>query len=290
MMTVFINPDTHILRGGWRLAIFLALVVVPQFASFIYSETPQIVQGNEVPVSASTIIFYFVAITWALFISWICLHFVDQLDLSSLGFFPHRGCSRDIVFGFGLSFMMISLVVLIQSLAGGTTINIARAPALEASYEVLGALLLFGLAASFEEILFRGYPLQTLLRSLPSAAAVVIAALLFAIAHSNNPSPTMLSTVNTFFAGIWLGVAYLKTRSLWFPSGLHIGWNWTMGALYGLPVSGLHVPARPLLSAESAEPIWLTGGVYGPEGGVAATLVLLCGTLVISQLPLRSSR
>ena len=290
MMTVFINPDTHILRGGWRLAIFLALVVIPQFASFLYIDTPQIAQGNEVPVSTAAIVFYFVAITWVLFISWICLHFVDQVDFSSLGFFLHRRWARDIGVGFGLSFVMIGLVVLIQSLGGGTTIKVYPTPALEAFYEVLGALLLFGVSASFEEILFRGYPLQTLLRSIPPAAAVVISALIFAIAHSNNPSPTLLSTANTFLAGIWLGVAYLKTRTLWFPTGLHIGWNWTMGALYGLPVSGLHVPARPLLVAESAEPVWLTGGVYGPEGGVATTLVLLCGTFVISQLRLRSSQ
>ena len=185
---------------------------------------------------------------------------------------------------------MISAVLLIQSLGGGTTVSVSQGPMLVASYEVLGTLLLFGVAASFEEILFRGYPLQTLLRSLPSAAAVVASALIFTFAHSANPSLTLLSPVNTCIAGVWLGVAYLKTRTLWFPAGLHIGWNWTMGALYGLPVSGLHLPARTLLAAESAEPVWLTGGDYGPEGGVAATLVLIAATFVISRLPFRSSR
>jgi hypothetical protein len=154
---------------------------------------------------------------------------------------------------------------------------------------VSGALPVFAIAASFEEVLFRGYPLQTLMRSLPAVAAIIVSAALFSLAHSRNPSQTVLAPINTFLAGAWLGVAYFKTRSLWFPTGLHIGWNWAMGALYGLPVSGLHVPQQSILATRSTSPEWLTGGGYGPEGGAAATIVLIVATLIILRWNARST-
>ncbi|HZB44358.1 MAG TPA: hypothetical protein VE360_03915, partial [Pyrinomonadaceae bacterium] len=73
-----------------------------------------------------------------------------------------------------------------------------------------------------------------------------------------------------------------RTRSLWFAFGLHWSWNWTMGALLGLPVSGIRdITPDPLLRATDAGPAWLTGGPYGPEGGLAATLALVVSTLFV---------
>ncbi|HEY6404418.1 MAG TPA: CPBP family intramembrane glutamic endopeptidase, partial [Blastocatellia bacterium] len=85
---------------------------------------------------------------------------------------------------------------------------------------------------------------------------------------------------NTTLAGIWLSVAYLKTRNLWFPTELHFMWNWTMGVFFGIPISGL-LTERPLFIVSNDGPVWLTGGNYGSEGGVAATLVLIIATIVI---------
>jgi hypothetical protein len=88
--------------------------------------------------------------------------------------------------------------------------------------------------------------------------------------------------INTTLAGVWLAVAYLRTRSLWFPLGIHWSWNWTMGAVLGLPVSGINqITPQPLMRAVDQGPAWLTGGSYGIEGGAACTLVLLISTLFI---------
>src|SRR5205085_4430420 len=126
------------------------------------------------------------------------------------------------------------------------------------------ASLLLVVAAAFEEIVFRGYAFQTLLRDVPAWLPIILLSLLFGLAHWSNPSRTTFSTINTMLAGIWLAVAYLKTRSLWFTTALHFSWNWTMGLFFGLPVSGL--PLRPsLLTANSEAPLWLTGGSYGCE-------------------------
>jgi hypothetical protein len=87
--------------------------------------------------------------------------------------------------------------------------------------------------------------------------------------HARNPSASALSIANTALAGVLLSLAYLRTRALWLPIGLHLSWNYAQAFLYGLPVSGLEFSAK-LLSAQPGEVVWLSGGSYGPEGSVLA--------------------
>jgi len=105
----------------------------------------------------------------------------------------------------------------------------------------------------------------------------------FAAVHLANPNVVPGFTfVNTALAGVWLAIAYLRTRSLWLPFGLHWSWNWTQASLLGLPVSGINrVAPTPVLHAFNAGPDWLTGGAYGIEGGAACTIALLASTLVV---------
>ncbi|HEX8423827.1 MAG TPA: CPBP family intramembrane glutamic endopeptidase, partial [Pyrinomonadaceae bacterium] len=151
-----------------------------------------------------------------------------------------------------------------------------------------GSAVIFVFAAAAEEMLFRGYPLQTMMRALPFLAAVIPSSVLFAYVHLDNPNVAWGFTfINTTLAGFWLAVAYLRTRSLWFPLGLHWAWNWAMGALLGLPVSGITSLTRaPLFRATDTGPAWLTGGAYGIEGGAACTLALIISTIFIWKTPL----
>jgi hypothetical protein len=91
----------------------------------------------------------------------------------------------------------------------------------------------------------------------------------------------MASTVVTVLAGVLLSIAYLRTRALWLPWGLHFAWNATMGALFGLPVSGLRM-FSPVISTTAHGPLWLTGDGYGPEGGLITAIVLLVSLGVLS--------
>jgi hypothetical protein len=110
--------------------------------------------------------------------------------------------------------------------------------------------------------------------------SIILTAGFFANAHLENPNVVAGFTfVNTALAGVWLAVAYLRTRSLWLPLGLHWSWNWTMGAVLGLPVSGIsRITPQPLLQAAESGPHWLTGGSYGIEGGAACTVALIIST------------
>ena len=147
--------------------------------------------------------------------------------------------------------------------------------------DVLLALVLLIVAAALEELAFRGYAFQTLLRAAPPIVPILLLSIYFGYGHWDNPNRTFFSTANTVLAGVWLAVAYLKTRSLWLPTALHFGWNLTMGAVFGLPVSGLIIPQHSILVSTSGAPVWLTGGSYGPEGGAVATIVVIASTLFI---------
>lgn len=138
----------------------------------------------------------------------------------------------------------------------------------------LFTLVVFALAATNEEAAFRGYPFQRLAESITPVGAVAATSLLFGFAHFLNPHRTWVSTLNTALVGVPFCVAYLRTRSLWMPVGMHFVWNFLLGFFLGLPVSGITIPAS-FLTSKVQGPVWLTGGDYGPEGGLLATGAIL---------------
>ena len=108
----------------------------------------------------------------------------------------------------------------------------------------------------------------------------------FAFAHLSNPNVVPgVTFANTALAGIWLAAAYLRTRSLWFPLGVHWAWNWALGAFFGLPISGRTLVSHPVFTGTDVGPAWVTGGSYGIEGGVACTVALVAFTFLIWRTP-----
>ncbi|MBZ5630038.1 MAG: CPBP family intramembrane metalloprotease [Acidobacteriia bacterium] len=140
----------------------------------------------------------------------------------------------------------------------------------------LALAVLFTLAtgAMAEETMFRGYPFHRLLEAAPAPVAVVIMSALFAAAHGGNPHASKLAMVNTFAISVLLCVAYLRTRALWLPWGIHFAWNAALGTVFGLPVSGL-TEFAVIVRTQARGPRWVTGGAYGIEGSVVGTIVIL---------------
>lgn len=218
---------------------------------------------------------------------WVCSRALEDLPWRSLGWSLHGGWWRDLGMGALTGGLSLALAAATIAAFGGYDFGVTPTELLPAAARTLfNAALIFLVGAAAEEMLFRGYPLQTLLRSWPGWLAVVPASLLFAAVHLRNPHVSGFTFLNTALAGVWLGAAYVRTRSLWLPLGLHWGWNWTMGALLGLPVSGItEIAPTPLLRADDEGPAWLTGGGYGVEGGAVCTLALLLSTLFIWRAP-----
>jgi membrane protease YdiL (CAAX protease family) len=188
---------------------------------------------------------------------------------------PQRG------FGIGLLFGMVPAVgVLLGSIIIGDARWVAdqgNLVAWAASGGAIGAIL--APAALAEEVLFRGVPLVLFAAVMGRGWAVVCGAIVFGVAHMMNPNVTGLGMVNVALAGVLLGAVFYGAGGIWSAFGAHLGWNATL-ASSGAAVSGVPFDV-PFLDYEPGGPAWLTGGSFGPEGGLLAT-VMLAATVVVA--------
>lgn len=123
----------------------------------------------------------------------------------------------------------------------------------------------------FEEILFRAVIFRIAERSLGSWPALILSAVLFALAHLGE-SISAVGLVNTALAGLMFSAAWMATRRLWLCCAIHAAWNYTLGAIFSIAVSG-H-PAKGLIVGQLSGPDWVSGGVYGLEASVWTALVI----------------
>lgn len=145
--------------------------------------------------------------------------------------------------------------------------------------QVVKTFVVLAPAALSEEIMFRGLPLVLIATALGRGTALVlVAGLVFALFHGLNPEVTPLGLGNIALAGVFLGVAFYAPGGLWTAFGAHLGWNGTLAAL-DAPVSGLPFDI-PLLDYCAGVPVWLSGGRFGPEGGLLATVTITVALLV----------
>jgi uncharacterized protein len=291
----FINGENE-LRSGWRVLFFaiLFLALYFLFISLLFlvqAVSPEAAELAQEPISnvpASEFKVFSVGISRSLMLgvtllaSAICARFLEHRSFASIGFKLHPGWKRDLLLGSLLGAATLALAVLISYAAGAVDFSVlTSSPGLWVKRFLLLTFVIF-VAAAAEEVLFRGFAFQALLHNLGPAAAILITSLAFALLHVNNPNATLFSTVNVTLAGVWLGVAYLVTRSLWLATGLHFAWNFALTFIFGLPVSGiLTFDQITWLDGVMGNPAWLSGGSFGPEGGAAATVALIVSTLVV---------
>jgi membrane protease YdiL (CAAX protease family) len=181
---------------------------------------------------------------------------------------------RDLSIGTLVGCMMVGLAVAAIAIGGNLSFFLTVTPR---AFGRLGLELVILLAAALaEEAAFRGYPFQRMIEAIGTVPAVIVLSALFGAVHWENPSSSNFSTLNTALVGAVLCVAYLRTRALWLPWGIHFGWNFALGIGFGLPVSGL-TEFAVIIHGKAHGPIWLTGGAYGIEGSLIGTAVLLAG-------------
>ncbi|MFL5495075.1 MAG: CPBP family intramembrane glutamic endopeptidase [Gemmatimonadales bacterium] len=142
-------------------------------------------------------------------------------------------------------------------------------------------LLLLAPAALSEELMFRGLPLVLTARAFGRPAAIVLLSVLFALAHVDNPDVSVRALGNIALAGILLSLAFYSPGGMWTAFGAHLGWNGTLVAL-GAPVSGLPFQI-PLVDYTMGGPSWLTGGSFGPEGGLLSTVAITATIVLAAQ-------
>jgi len=144
-------------------------------------------------------------------------------------------------------------------------------------------------AAVGEEIVFRGVVYRRLDERLGTTIALVVSAAAFGLVHAGNPGANWASTLAIALeSGVLLGLAYAATRSLWLPIGLHFGWNFTEGGIFGAAVSGGQNSG--LINAPLAGPPLITGGAFGPEASLAALVVSLSASIALAWYVVHTGR
>jgi len=264
-------------RAGWKILLFLLLMVGLGFA--VYSVLPVPFAGT--PVASSLIPFGMVFL-----VTWVMTRFVNHKPLSAVGLWLHPRAARECGVGLLLGFLMMTGIFVIEIGLGVLQVSWRGLTVAEVTGAVGISFFFFASSAMFEELLFRGYVFQTLMQWVTFLPALLIMSVLFGLAHSRNPHATLLNTANVLLAGVWLSFGYLKTRSLWLPFGLHLSWNFAQTTLYAFPTSGFAFADRRLFLSEQSGPEWLTGGEFGPEGGILATVALIAATWYILKTPL----
>lgn len=288
---IFINSVGR-LRSGWRVLLFIVVYIALLFllSTLVrvgYAVGLQVAPRRNLGGFTEDLIFRLILLVSALSAGYLCNRWLEGLPWRALGLTLHARWWRDFIVGSLIGLVSLALATAIAAAAGGLRFTSSpRTMLLQVARTLLMSAVLFIFAALAEEALFRGYPLQTLTRAKLAWLAVLLTSIPFAAVHLQNPNVVKGFTfINTALAGVWLAIAYLRTRSLWLPLGVHWAWNWALGSLFGLPVSGITTIApNPLLHGTDLGPAWLTGGSYGIEGGLACTIALIVSTIFIWRM------
>lgn len=287
--SIFHNEFGRI-RSGWRFSIFL-LAFVLLSGIFVVGAVGLL---SRLPIGFSQesllafIIPFLITAAIAVFLGWIFGRFFEDLPFRALGVWFTKNWLKDLISGLTLGAVSIGIAALIAYLFGGMRFETNQNSGNTAILLTLGVtLLIFTVGAIAEEVLFRGYLLQTMTRAKLAWVGVILTSFLFASAHNSNPGASVFSWINTLLAGVWLAAAYLKTRNIWFPFGIHLTWNWVQGAFFGINVSGLsELASAPLMRVSEKGNAFIGGGDYGLEGGIACTVALIISTALIWFLPI----
>ncbi|NWJ97658.1 MAG: CPBP family intramembrane metalloprotease [Chloroflexi bacterium] len=197
--------------------------------------------------------------------------------LLELGLRPYKALPLDLIMGLLLGPLLFALIWFFETTAGfilassGPTYNWG---------ELAKWAAIFGAIAVSEELIVRGYLLQTINKAWGGTVAVVASSLFWGLAHIFNPNASLISALNVTVAGLLFAYAYFISEHLWLPMALHFSWNFAEGAIFGYPVSGFQVE-NSILQPALEGPKAITGGLFGPEGGLVALFAILVGALIL---------
>ncbi len=219
----------------------------------------------------------------ALVATLVILRVDGKRGLAAIGL-PVRGAFRGVAGGMVLGIVITVVVLAIAVGAGGLRYTGDEGTLVEYGATALWTALVLLVAGTGEEVLVRGYPLTVLLERWGPGAALLLTSLVFTVLHGANPHVGALGLLNIALAGLMLGFVRLRTGSLWWASGVHAGWNLGTGFVSDLPVSGLDVVDAPLVEVSAGGMAVITGGDFGLEGGVAATVGLVLAILFATRM------
>lgn len=233
---------------------------------------------NTVPGSGAALLIGSLVAGWSLLA-------IDGRPPEALGFHLARSWIREASLGLTLGILVGLVVVAAVSVVGGISWTLEDGTPGGYLAGAGSALAFFLLPAAGEEAFFRGYPLLIVAGSLGPGTALVATSVVFGTMHLGNPEVQWIGALNVGVMGLFLGALLLRTKSLWWASGAHLGWNVTLAFVADLPVSGLDLVDAPYVGASPTGRPWLSGGGFGPEGSVVTTVVGLAAAAWVWWTP-----
>jgi len=281
---IFLSPDEPRLRAGWRIVLqsilLLILLVVISLVMVIGTGFVGYDLTTLQPLSLLDLIPTAIAMTLSV---WIARRLLDRRSFISLGFCLDRHTLPDMLAGFLITGVMMAAVYLLEAGAGWLRFDgwaWETIPPGQVALALAGSLLGFVVVGYQEELLSRGYYLQNIRDGMGIGWALFLSSAIFALMHLGNPNVTWYSALlGLTLAGIFLAYGWVRTRRLWLPIGVHIGWNFFEGSIFGFPVSGLNVTG--LIQQTPTGPVAITGGAFGPEAGLILLPALALGAGLI---------
>jgi membrane protease YdiL (CAAX protease family) len=201
--------------------------------------------------------------------------YIDKESFQSTGFYRFRSLKdSSIGFAIGAVIMILgfSLLIGLNEITWiGTQFDLLK---------ILELIVLFIFVAIAEELAFRGYILNNLMKSMDKRVALLVSSVAFSLLHLFNPDHSWFSFINITLAGILLGISYIYTQSLWLPIALHFSWNFFQGPVFGYNVSGNVINYSIITQSRTADNL-INGGPFGFEGSVLSAVFEVVAIVII---------
>lgn len=203
---------------------------------------------------------------------------IQKRRVRTLGF-TKGGVLKEYLIGAGVGFLIFSAAVLLCVVTGAL-----RLDGISDTFSI-GMFVLFALGfmvqGMAEEVLCRGYFMVSFGRRYPMVAAVIANSVIFAALHLLNPGVAPLAIVNLILFGVFASCYFIRKGNIWGIGALHSVWNLVQGNFYGIKVSGMATSCTVFSSTAVEGRDVINGGAFGLEGGLAVSVVLIVGILLL---------
>lgn len=290
MKNIFINRNSQV-RSGWKIvsalsSFFFASNLITAIIMTFYllimiviKEIPFFAIGSYIENLTSLHSWFHIFIN---LIQCICMIFVvvllwnvyDKKPIRDIGLINIKKGYKDLLKGLALGAISMTIVFIILVASKNIYLeNSLLIPNFNSS--LLTGLILFIFVGINEEMFARGYCMTVLKQTGNNWVVVIVSSIIFSLMHSLNSSMSFLSYLNLFLFALLAAYMFIKSNNLWLSIGYHIAWNYFEGNVFGFQVSGIATSSLYNLSSPGRNII--TGGNFGPEGGIIVTFITIIG-------------
>ena len=252
----------------------------PDYAAAAQSQDPALIAkiSSDLMASNEYLIMFLFSNAILILLTILFCKFFQKRNVRTLGFVK-KNFVKEYLLGLLIGFVIFSSAVLIGLITGSLEISSSI------SNCSIGFLVLFFLGYMIqgmaEEVFCRGYLLVSIARRYSLVLAILLNSIFFAMGHLGNDGITPLSVVNLTLCGIFFSLYFVKRGNIWGVGAIHTIWNFVQGNFYGIKVSGMACSCSVLQTTIDTNKTIINGGDFGLEGGLAVTIVLIVGIVIL---------